>query len=101
MPQLTLRQFRTQGAVALGLLVLAAILLGSNGPHLAHLYDDFAKSNAACTASGRCLQANISLGKTYQLLELIGSALVAVPGLIGAFWGAPLISRELEHGTHR
>jgi hypothetical protein len=24
-----------------------------------------------------------------------------VPGLIGAFWGAPLIAREIETGTHR
>jgi hypothetical protein len=101
MIQLTLRQFRTQAWVAIGLLLLAAVLLGATGPHLAHLYDEFDKSRAACGTSGRCLDANINLGKTYQLLELIGTALVGVPGLIGAFWGAPLISRELEHGTHR
>jgi len=26
---------------------------------------------------------------------------VAVPGLIGIFWGAPLVARELETGTYR
>lgn len=24
-----------------------------------------------------------------------------MPGLIGAFWGAPLLTREVEAGTHR
>jgi hypothetical protein len=101
MIRLSLRQFRTQGWVAIGLLLLAAVLLGSTGPHLAQIYDDYAESHAACAASGRCLQANINIGELDRLLELIGTALVAVPGLIGAFWGAPLISREFEHGTHR
>ncbi len=101
MIRLSLRQFRTQGWVAIGLLVLVAVLLGSTGPHLAQLYDDFAKSRAACTPSGRCLQSNISIGELNRRLELIGTALVAVPGLIGAFWGAPLLSREFEHGTYR
>jgi hypothetical protein len=34
-------------------------------------------------------------------LLLIGLLLLASPALIGAFWGAPLITRELETGTHR
>ena len=29
------------------------------------------------------------------------ASLVALPPIIGAFWGAPLIARELETGTHR
>lgn len=101
MIRLSLLQFRTQAWVAIGLLLLAAVLLASTGPHLAHMYDAYAKSHTACAASGSCLQGGVDIGKVDQLLELIGTALVAVPGLIGAFWGAPLISRELEHGTHR
>jgi hypothetical protein len=100
MIRLGLRQFRTNGWVAIGLLVLASALLASTRPHLAQLYDDYAKSQAACVASRRC-EASIDIGEFDRLLELIGTALVAVPGLIGAFWGAPLITRELENGTHR
>jgi hypothetical protein len=101
MIRLSLRQFRTQGFVAIGLLLLAGAMLASTGPHIAHLYDLNAKAQAACVASSRCEPANINLGTLDRLLELIGTALVAVPGLIGAFWGAPLISRELELGTQR
>jgi hypothetical protein len=99
--RLSLRQFRTQAGAAIVLLALAAILLGSTGSHLAHLYAIYAKAEASCAAARDCRQVSITIGKLDQLLELFGTALVAVPGLIGAFWGAPLISRELEHGTHR
>jgi hypothetical protein len=34
-------------------------------------------------------------------ISYLGYALIAVPGVIGLFWGAPLIARELEAGTHR
>jgi hypothetical protein len=101
MIRLSLRQFRTQGYVAIGLLLLAAVLLGSTGSHLASLYAGFAKANAGCVTNGRCLRATIDIGEVDRLLQLLAVVLVVVPGLIGAFWGAPLITRELEHGTHR
>jgi ABC-type transport system involved in multi-copper enzyme maturation permease subunit len=34
-------------------------------------------------------------------LQLLGTVLIGVPAAIGAFWGAPLLARELELGTHR
>jgi hypothetical protein len=102
MIRLSLRQFRTQGVVAAALLVLVAIMLGSTGPHLAHLYAESAKARAAsCAASGPCLQSAVNIGELDRLLQLVAIALVAVPALVGAFWGAPLITREFEHGTHR
>jgi hypothetical protein len=36
-----------------------------------------------------------------DMLQLLGTALIGVPVFIGAFWGAPLVARELETGTHR
>lgn len=101
MIRLSLRQFRVQGSVAALLLVLAALLLAATGPHLSELYAAFAKAQHPCTRTDPCVQTSINLSKPYQLLELLGTVLVAVPGLIGAFWGAPLISREFEHGTQR
>ena len=73
MIRLSLRQFRTQGWVASGPFLLAAVLLGSTRPHLAQIYDDYAKSHAACAASGRCLQANINISELDRLLEPIAA----------------------------
>lgn len=100
MIRLGIRQFRTQAYVAIGLLAVAAIVLASTGSHLAHIYDLQAKAEAACAPSSPC-QVDLNISTFYRLLELIGTALVAVPALVGAFWGAPLIAREFEHGTHR
>jgi len=33
--------------------------------------------------------------------QLLENLVLAVPGLIGIFWGAPLIAAELERGSHR
>jgi hypothetical protein len=99
--RLSLRQFRGQAWVAVGLLVVTAVLFAVSGMRLAHIYDNAASSNSACPALGPCIQNVINIGSLDQLLRLVGTALVAVPGLVGAFWGAPLISREYEQGTHR
>ncbi len=101
MIRLALRQFRTQAAVAIALLVVVAALLGSTGPRIARLYKGFAQAQAACVASAHCRDVTVDIGQFDSLLKLIATALVGLPALIGAFWGAPMISRELENGTHR
>jgi ABC-type transport system involved in multi-copper enzyme maturation permease subunit len=37
----------------------------------------------------------------YESLRLLGTGLVGAPAVIGAFWGAPLLAREIETGTYR
>ena len=37
----------------------------------------------------------------YQNVFEVGGLLLILPMLVGMFWGAPLVARELEHGTHR
>ena len=101
MIRLTWRQFRTQAAVATGLLVAVAVVLVSTRPHLAHLYGIYERAQAACVTNPNCRQVSINLSELDKLLELLGTLLVGVPALVGAFWGAPLIAREFENGTHR
>jgi ABC-type transport system involved in multi-copper enzyme maturation permease subunit len=101
MIRLSWRQFRMQAGVAFGVLVALAVVLAATRPHLAHLYDVFAKAQAACVSSGNCRDVGIKIGTLDRLLELVATGLVAVPALVGAFWGAPLIAREFEAGTHR
>src|SRR5438552_3063385 len=101
---LTWRQFRVQ-AIATGAgLVLVVIVLTVSGVQLA---DKFHATIAGCQAHGTCGQLasgflNTVSGSGYGLIGQIAVALTyAVPGLIGVFWGAPLITREIETGTFR
>jgi hypothetical protein len=102
------RQFRIQALVAAVALAVTTLVLVLSGLRLRHLYT--AGGLSGCTPgsnAGRCTQGgqtflnevNASLGSHLPLL--FGTALVVVPALIGMFWGAPLITRELEAGTHR
>jgi hypothetical protein len=94
------RQFRTQAFIGgAGLLVLGIILLVT-GPHLVSVYDT---AVAQCRASGGASSdCNNPVVSTYSKLQVLATALVlVVPVLIGMFWGAPLIARELETGTFR
>jgi ABC-type transport system involved in multi-copper enzyme maturation permease subunit len=89
---LTWRQFRVQFLVIAGVMVAAAIVLATTGPGLV---DDYHR------LSDTFIQ-NLAFEQLPPALYLIGQLLLyAVPPVIGAFWGAPLIARELETGTHR
>ncbi|MCO6004455.1 ABC transporter permease [Actinoallomurus purpureus] len=84
------RQFRTQAAVVFGATAVLAALLAATGPRLVHLYH----------AHGRAFLDE--LGGTESSLYLIGTfAVLFTPALVGTFWGAPLVTRELDAGTHR
>lgn len=92
------RQFRAQGiTAAIGLLLLGAWLLAT-GPELA---DQYSTGLAGCTSIG-CDQFTDGFVDQHQK-ALLGLTLVVlvVPALLGLFWGAPLVARELDAGTHR
>ncbi|GAA3298937.1 ABC transporter permease subunit [Dactylosporangium vinaceum] len=93
------RQFRTQalaGVVVLGALSAYLIKIGLD---VRDARDGYL---AQCQVTGDCAGAMVRLVGDYRspLLVLAG-VLGLVPVLIGMFWGAPLVARELEAGTHR
>ena len=94
------RQFRTQAVIGAAGLVVLGIILIITGPHLVSVYDTaLAQCRASGGASSDCNNPVIS---TYSKLQVLADALVLiVPVVIGMFWGAPLIARELETGTFR
>jgi hypothetical protein len=84
--RLAWHQFRTEARTALGALVVVAVVLGVTGPTLVHVYDT----------------QRTQLANTYPALQSAVAALVlVVPALVGIFFGAPLVARELETGTFR
>ena len=83
---LSWRQLRGQALAAAVAVGAAAIVLAVTGPHLANL------------------TGNVFDQLTPNDRRLYWAATIVVamaPALIGAFWGAPLVARELEAGTHR
>lgn len=95
------RQFRTQTLIAAGCLVATAVVLLAAGRSLADLYH--ASGISTCRTNCSVL-VNAFLNDTSgygSLYELATNVLYVVPVLIGVFWGAPMIARELEAGTHR
>jgi hypothetical protein len=95
---LTWRQFRAQAAVVCGLLAAVAVVLALTGPHLVHLYDTTVKS---CASHGDCGSATGLFTMHERLLQQLGQVVLVAPALIGIFWGAPLVARELENNTFR
>jgi ABC-type transport system involved in multi-copper enzyme maturation permease subunit len=94
---LTWRQFRAQALTALAILAAAAIYLLITGLHMHHTYTaDLATCTTQNDCSGILSLFQQSYDGPFHLLELLT---IVAPGLIGMFWGAPLIARELETGT--
>ncbi|MDR2988283.1 MAG: hypothetical protein LBV34_25950 [Nocardiopsaceae bacterium] len=90
------RQHRLQAAVAGALLAALAVLLAVTGLRLASQYRT---ALAGCTASGDCSNLPQTLDLGVYGAGTIVTMSIGVPLLLGLFWGAPLLARELETGT--
>jgi hypothetical protein len=98
---LSWRQHRQQVlAGAIGLALLASWLFVS---HLGIARMWGTTGLASCFASpGRdCSGVSDVFNTHYQGLRFLIPLFLIAPLLIGLFWGAPLVARELEHGTQR
>ncbi len=100
---LTCRQFRVQALSAAAALAAFAILLAATGPHLASRYAASAITGChgfACQTAAITFLSQLQATSPYPIVYLLGIALILVaPAIIGIFWGAPLIARELETRT--
>jgi len=100
MTWVTWRQFRAQALTALVAFVALGAVLAYTGPHLAHLYDT--SGIRECQAShGDCGPLIDDFTAHFAWWHALGPMLAAIPAIIGVFWGAPLLARELETGTFR
>jgi ABC-type transport system involved in multi-copper enzyme maturation permease subunit len=98
MTWLTWRQFRAQAVVAFAALAALAIHLVILG---FRMRDAYTADVAGCRPTD-CTAARHAFEDTYgDSVVLTGALLLAVPALIGLFWGAPLVTRELEARTDR
>jgi hypothetical protein len=100
---LTWRQFRTQAIAAAVIVVAVAVFLIISGLGLRHSYDHAGLPH--CLVHHDCERlatAFVDQLKSGKFIFIASSILLyVVPGLIGLFWGAPLLAREFETGTVR
>ncbi len=98
MIRLALRQFRTSAWTAVaGLIAVAAAVLVTRP----HLVDAAVAARRTCGSDPHCpALTTFVLGNTASRAA-VGLVVLVAPALIGAFWGAPLVAREFEAGTHR
>ena len=90
-------QARTQTLAVAAALAAVAVVAAVTGVQLSHLYSSLVGScQRPCdTGINEFLSHDHFLQNTFDLVAM------AVPALLGLFWGAPLVARELETGTYR
>jgi hypothetical protein len=103
------RQHRQQALAAVVALLAVALFLVPTGRQMRAAFDDLglgaclratpqtklvAPDTGCATLSERFSGQFLGLGTASLLLLFL-------PVLAGLFWGAPLVAREVEHGTHR
>ncbi len=98
MTWLVWRQHRNQAYLAAAALAAFAVLLLVTGRQMASQYQSALTS---CAASHSCGNLADTLILGTPVLFLLVTLTVVVPCLLGAFWGGPLVARELETGTNQ
>jgi hypothetical protein len=103
---LTWRQFRVPAVVSAAALAAVLTLLAVTGPRMVDRFD--AGGLAVCAAGHEPTTGTLTCGDLerlylddYPVVQVVGALLLLLPALVGAFWGAPLVAREIETGTHR
>jgi hypothetical protein len=88
MTWLTWRQARAQVAVITGGVAVMLLFIAVSAGDRPDFGDDFLQRFAA----------DRSLVSIYSAATMV---MLCLPAIVGVFWGAPLVARELEAGTHR
>ena len=100
---LTWRQHRIEAAVVLGTLAVLAALLAAVGLDMHNTYQQLGLANCLSEArtSPNCGDALEGFRIQFGFWLAFTGWLNLIPALLGILVGAPLVARELEHGTHR
>ncbi|MEV4799550.1 hypothetical protein AB0K18_06000 [Nonomuraea sp. NPDC049421] len=97
----TWRQHRAQILVTAGFLAVLGVLLLGSGVEAGRYVAEHAPPGCPGPAVA-CGDLAVALGQRYDAVySVFGWMPLVAPALIGAFWGAPLLGREYERGTHR
>jgi hypothetical protein len=98
---LTWRQHRMQLLFAVGGLSLVSIILLFSGREIAATFQASGLGRCLAVAGRDCGELANPFLERYNGLQVLIPLFMTLPALIGVFWGAPLVAREVEQGTHR
>ena len=108
---LTWRQLRRPALITAVALAALAVVMLPTGLAMHHTFTNsglsacLTKLGTAQLISGGhdadCSTLREQFSNQYNGMTFIGILFVILPALVGLFFGAPLIAREVEHGTHR
>jgi hypothetical protein len=93
------RRYRTTFTAIAVVLAVLAVYLVIAGERMRSAYA--AVRPCLSVRSARCGFAYQTFYNTYSQPGLVGVVLLFLPGVVGAFAGAPVLARELETGTFR
>jgi hypothetical protein len=97
---LSWRQLRASAAVTYGALAVVAVVVAITGLPLHRAFT--ASGIVGCTGDACESIINAFLARDTFLQTLLSNVLLLLlPALIGVFWAAPLVARELDTGTYR
>ncbi|GAA4712031.1 ABC transporter permease subunit [Phytohabitans rumicis] len=97
----TWRQFRSQTVIAAATLVAFGVLLLITARTITDLYAEVAACSGDCDGVVEVFLSRFRSSAAFPTYVAALGAAYLLPVLLGIFWGAPLIARELEAGTHR
>ncbi|MEV6831140.1 ABC transporter permease [Amycolatopsis sp. NPDC051102] len=109
---LTWRQHRRQALFTLGALAVLAAIMVPTGLAMHAKYDSLGLPGCRAAlgtaplitqteAVARCENLGHQFQDQFSGLVFVAVLFVVLPVLVGVFFGAPLVAREVEQGTHR
>ena len=97
----TWRQHRTLLVASGGLLALMLAVLFVTGLGISHTFHASGLATCLAVPTRDCGDLASAFSDRYSSLSFLVPLFLVLPALIGIFWGAPLVAREVEQGTHR
>ena len=103
MTWLTWRQHRAQAAYAAAGLAILAVVMVASGLAMFNSLTELGLDGCGPLSNSldSCDNAAGAFFDRFALLQQVATLLLLLPLLLGLFFGAPLVARELEQGTHR
>jgi hypothetical protein len=95
------RQHRLSIAGGLAILAALAAFLLISGTGIHRAFDDLGLSNCSIPTNASCAELSSQFQQRYRGYQFLIPLFLILPALVGLFWGAPLVAREVEQGTHR